>query len=92
MTLENWSTGFPTRSDTNRPVQSKMKVRLLKFWVEVEEELYYPSSENKGADQLCSYCTADLRLSFSHRQKSGSYNSISLYCSYINPETIPHHI
>ena len=26
-----------------------------------EEELYYPCSENKGADQLCSYCEADLR-------------------------------
>ena len=24
----------------------------------------YPSSENKGADQLCSYCEADLRLCF----------------------------
>ena len=29
-----------------------------------EEELYYQCSENKGADQLCSYCTADLRLCF----------------------------
>ena len=28
------------------------------------EGLYYPCSENKGADQLCSYCTADLRLCF----------------------------
>ena len=27
-------------------------------------ELYYPSSENKGADQLHSYCKADLRLCF----------------------------
>ena len=26
--------------------------------------MYYPSSENKGADQLCTYCTADLRLCF----------------------------
>ena len=26
--------------------------------------MYYPSAENKGADQLCSYCTADLRLCF----------------------------
>ena len=26
--------------------------------------LYYTSSVNKGADQLCSYCTADLRLRF----------------------------
>ena len=61
---ENRSSGFLTMSDTNRPVQSQKKARILKFWVEVEEELYYPSSENKGADQLCSYCKADLRLCF----------------------------
>ena len=56
--------GFPTRSDTNQPVQSQKQARGLKFWLYVVEELYYPSSENKGADQLCSYCTADLRLCF----------------------------
>ena len=28
------------------------------------EGLYYPCSENKGADQLRSYCEADLRLCF----------------------------
>ena len=38
--------------------------KILKFWVEVKEELYLPSSENRCADQLCSYCTADLRLCF----------------------------
>ena len=54
----------PTRSDTNRAVQSQKQARGLKFWLEVEEELYYPCSENKGADQLCSYCTADLCLCF----------------------------
>ena len=46
----------------HRPAQ-KM-VRGLKFWVYKEEELYYPCSENKGADQLCSYCEADQRLRF----------------------------
>ena len=46
---------FPNRSDTNRPVQSQKQARSLKFWSEVEEELYYPSSENKGADQLRGY-------------------------------------
>ena len=51
-------------SDTNRPVQSQKKVRLLKFWVEVKEELYYLSSERKGDDQLRSYCEANLRLCF----------------------------
>ena len=51
-------------SDTNLHVQSQKQTRGLKFGLKVEEELYYPSSENKGADQLCSYCTADLRLCF----------------------------
>ena len=51
---------FPNMSDTNRPVQA----RSLKFWILVEEELYYPSSENKGADQLRGYREADLGLCF----------------------------
>ena len=63
-TRENRSSGFPTRSDTNRPVQAQKRARSLKFRISVEEELYYPSSENKGADQLRSYCEADLRLCF----------------------------
>ena len=46
--------GFLTRSDTNWPVQSQ------KLRAEVEEELYYPCNEIKGADQLRSYCEADL--------------------------------
>ena len=49
--------------NTKRPVQSQKQARSLKFWIE-EEGLYYPCSENKGADQLCSYCTVDLRLYF----------------------------
>ena len=55
---------FPNRSDTNRPVQAQKRARSLKFQIKVEEELYYPSSENKGADQLRSYREADLRLCF----------------------------
>ena len=55
---------FPNRSDTNRPVQAQKRDRNLKFRKYVEEELYYSSSENKGADQLRSYCEADLRLCF----------------------------
>ena len=54
---------FPSRYDTNRPVQAQKKARSLKFRVKVEEELHYPSSENKGADQLRGYREADLRLS-----------------------------
>ena len=55
---------FPNRSDTNRPVQLQKQARSMKFWSYVEEELYYPSSENKGADQLRGYREADLRLCF----------------------------
>ena len=54
----------PTRSDTNRPVQAQKRARSLKFRIKVEEELYYTSSENKGADQLRGYREADLRLCF----------------------------
>ena len=64
MTRENWSLGFLTRSDTNRPVQSQKQARSLKFRIYEEEKLYYPCSENKGADQLNSFCEADLCLCF----------------------------
>ena len=61
---ENRSLGFPTRCNTNPPVQSHKQARSLKFQIYIEEEFYYPCSENKGADQLCNYCTADLRRCF----------------------------
>ena len=38
--------------------------RGLKFRIYLVEELYYPYSENKGADQLRGYREADLRLCF----------------------------
>ena len=55
---------FPTRSDTNRAVQQHKMARGLKIWIEEVEGLYYPGSENKGADQLRGYREADLRLCF----------------------------
>ena len=55
---------FPNKSDTNQAVQSQNMASDLKFQILVEEELYYPSSENKGADQLRGYREADLRLCF----------------------------
>ena len=48
----------------NRAVQSQKKARSLNFRIKVEEGLYYMCGENKGADQLCNYYTADLRLWF----------------------------
>ena len=42
----------------------KKIARGWKFRINKEDELYYPCSENKDADQLRSYCEADLRLCF----------------------------
>ena len=44
--------------------QSQKQAIKLKFWIYKVKEMYYPCSENKGADQLRSYCEADLRLCF----------------------------
>ena len=58
------SSGFPTRCHTHRAVQPQEMARTLKFQIYEEEELYYPSNENKGADQLRGFSEADLRLCF----------------------------
>ena len=55
---------FPNRSDTNQAAQSQKQARRLKFLIYEEGEVYYPCSENKGADQLRSNREADLRLCF----------------------------
>ena len=39
-------------------------VRCLRFRIEEEEELNFPSSENEGADQLRGNCKAGLRFCF----------------------------
>ena len=52
------------RSDTNQTVNPLKMARGLKFRIQGVEELYYPCSENKGADQLCGYREAELRLYF----------------------------
>ena len=55
---------FLNRSDKSQAVQSQKMARSFKFWIWKVEELYYPCSENKGADQLRGYREADLRLCF----------------------------
>ena len=55
---------FLTWSETNQAVQLQKMVRGLKFRIKKVEGLYYPYSENKGADQLHRYREADLRLCF----------------------------
>ena len=51
-------------SNKNQAVQPQKMARGLKFPVKEVEGLYYLCSENKGADQLCGYHAADLRLCF----------------------------
>ena len=41
---------FPTRSDTKRHAQAQKMARGWKVRILKEEELYYPCSENKGAN------------------------------------------
>ena len=58
----NRSSGFLTRSDTNKAVQSQRMARSSKFRIYEVERLYYQCSENQATDQLCGYRTTDLRL------------------------------
>ena len=53
-----------TRPERNQAVQALEMARGLRFCIKEVEVLYYPSSENKGADQLRGYREADLRLCF----------------------------
>ena len=53
------SSGFPTRSDTNWAVQPQKMARGLR-----SRAVVLSVCENRGADQLCSNCAADLRLCF----------------------------
>ena len=58
--------GFPTRSDIKQAVQPQKMAGSLIFQILGEEGLYYPCSENKGADQLHRYSEVDLRLVFAY--------------------------
>ena len=57
-----------TRSDINQAGQPLKVARGLKFCIKEVEVLYYPSSENKDADQLRGYLEADLRPCFRIRK------------------------
>ena len=70
---------FLNRSDTDRAVQAQNMARDWKFWFKKEEEFYYPCSENKGADQLRSYCEADLRLRFRICRMLVSYDASQFF-------------
>ena len=49
---------------SDQALQSPKQARSLKFCIKEEEEVYYPCSENNGADQLRGYRKADLHLCF----------------------------
>ena len=55
-------------SDTNQVVQPQKMARGWNFWIKVEKGSYFMYlhvyNENKGANQLDSYCTACLCLCF----------------------------
>ena len=59
--------GFLTTPNINPAVQSQKMARSLKFQIFYQvEELYYVSSENKGADQLHGYRAVDLTFVFTY--------------------------
>ena len=49
---------------TQAELYNHTMARGLKIWIEEVEGLYYPCSENKGADQFRGYREADLRFCF----------------------------
>ena len=67
------SSGIPTRSDTNRAVQPQKMAIGLKFRIKVVEGLYYPCSENKGADQLLIYFV------FAYAESRFSHDAAHMY-------------
>ena len=61
----------------------------MKFCIKIEEGLYYASSENKGTDQLCSYCTElhSCSEAFSHGQRYGSLMTWLIFLKCISMHT-----
>ena len=53
----------PTRSDTNRTVQSQKMARGWIFWIKKVEELYYPIEKTKV---ICAFVFAYADCWFSH--------------------------
>ena len=54
---ENLFSGFPKMPDTKRGVQSQKLARGYTIPNQKVEGLFYLCIENKGANQLCGYCT-----------------------------------
>ena len=61
---ESLSSGYLTRFDTNRTVQTQKMARGLKFLILEVKGLYYLCSENNGTVQLRGLRAANLQLCF----------------------------
>ena len=61
---ENRSSEFPTKPDIYRLVQAQKQARRLKLEFKKKRDCTIHVVKNNGADLLCIYCTADLRLCF----------------------------
>ena len=72
------SSGFPTRSHTNPAVQPQKMAGHLKFRIKEVEGLYYPSSENKDADQFRGYHEADLLFVFAYAKSWFSHDAAQI--------------
>ena len=85
---------FPTRSDTNRAVQARRWLEILDL---ESRGIVLSMCENKGADQLRSYCEADLRLCFRlcrllvfPRGGSFMYGECFMWCELHAQQTVQH--
>ena len=67
----------------NRALQPQKMVRGLNFGSKKKDcTSNYLSSENKGTDQLCSYCAADLRHCFRIRKNKFSHDATQIMQAY----------
>ena len=82
MTRENLSSGFTTRSNTNRAAQPQKMARGLHEISYLGSRGVVLCSENKGVVQLRGYHAADLRLCFAYAKSRFSHDEAHIYnCS-----------
>ena len=77
--MKQRSSGFPTRSHTNRVVIPHKMTRGLKFRIQKVGESYYLCSENKDTDQLRSYSCVFV---FAYAKSWFSHNEAQLLFFY----------
>ena len=75
------SSGYLNRSNTNRAVQPHKMARGMKIRTYKEENLYYPCSENKGADQLCVTAKLICGFVFAYAKDRFAHDAAQLLCS-----------